>query len=582
MLKPTHSHFSLMITAKIDTGLNQQIRLWLFEIGLNLTPLQLDFFISKARRDTLKKLKFAAQTEGLIEQDIQTACPLVFLNQVKSQILKHQQSARFWAWSLLSDEIETSMFNLALAMAYRYTLDERLRSSEAKSLWYWSLTQLSQHERTVFFEQWGAEGHPYHPNSHAKMGMSPREVLQYSPEFQPRFDIEWLAIDRRFAKTSVSDYEQFTNFRFPKEMAFWREGLRKQHKKPAHFYALPVHPWQLSHTLPTLYKEQFDEGLIVSLGVKQSVTPSMSFRTVVTDDPDAPHIKLATGIHTTSALRTVSPASVKNGPRLSHLLALILEHEKHFNHTLYMMSDLGGVHADHTEGKHLSTLFRENSNHTVKENETAVSVCSLFSRSPITHKPLLIEILESSNVSPIGYFQCYCDTLLSGQMSLYLKYGLALESHQQNTFMVFDHNHMPVKNLNRDLGGIRVKRALLKRQGYFLSLEANAIDTEDDNEIRNKFIHANLESHLSYVINALLSQYPQLNRASLWLIVKKKMLMILDSLKSEIGEKRYNREKKVLCTMPWQFKSLLRMRLEPLQGQYLYRAKTNPLASVGD
>lgn len=570
-----------MITTRLDTSLNDQLRLCLFEIGLNLSSLQLDFFISKARRETLTKLTFAAEFEGLMEHHYQTSCPLAYLNQMKSVMLNRQQGARFWAWSQLSDEIDTSTLNLSLALAYRYTWNEKLRATQSESLWRWSLDALSQHERGLFFEQWGSEGHPYHPNSNAKMGLSPRDVLQYAPEFQPQFEVEWIALDKRFAKTSVLDFERFTNLRFPKEMAFWREGLRKRHKIPARFYALPVHPWQLACTLPNMYKEQFDEELILPVGVKQSVTPTMSFRTVVGENTSSPHIKLATAIHTTSAMRTVSPASVQNGPKLSHLLKMILAHENHFNHSLFMMHDLGGVHADHTDGKHLSVLFRENTLTSLKENETAVVLGSLFSRSPITCKPLLIEIIDCSGLSPIVYFERYCDTLLPGQMTLYLKYGLSLESHQQNAFMVFDNDHLPVKTINRDLGGIRVKRSLLKRHGYFLSLVSNAIDTDDDSEIRNKFIHANLESHIAYVIQAMVKHCPGIEADQLWLIVKRKMMATLDSLQSDIGKQRYETEKAGLFSMPWQFKSLLRMRLEPNQTQYLYRTKTNPLARVG-
>lgn len=567
-----------MITSQRIASLTEQIRLSLFEMGLSLTPLQIDFFVSKARRDTLQKLSFAAVSEGLMEKETKIYCPLNYLAKMKALTQKKQQAARFWAWDQFGLEIEASMFNLALSLAYRYDWNEKLKKSESHSLWEWVLNTLTSEESLLFFEQWGSEGHPYHPNSKAKMGMTPREVLQYSPEFQARFNIEWLAIDKRLAAISSLEFEQQLYRRFPREIALWRESLKRKHKTPSHYYPIPVHPWQLRHTLPRLFKEQQEEQLILGTETMQSVSPTMSFRTVVSETPEAPHIKLATAVHTTSAMRTVSPASVHNGHRLSQLLKTILSTEKHFDETLYVMYDLGGLHACHNEGKHLSALFRENPEASLSEGERAVVVGALFARSPITHKPLLVEIIEASKLLPFDFFNLYCERLLKGQMSLYLKYGLALESHQQNTFMVFDKAHRPTKHLNRDLGGIRIKRTLLKRQGYFLSLDSSvAIDTEEDSELRNKFIHANLQSHIGYVIDILVRHFDGVNARPLWERVRAQMEALLERLRSQIGEKRYQQEKRALFEGSWQLKSLLRMRLEPCHGRYLYRQTSNPL-----
>jgi siderophore synthetase component len=567
-----------MISTTRIAPLTHQIRLYLFEMGLSLTPLQIDFFISKARRETLKKLSHAAMSEGLMDNIGKTYCPLSYLANMKNIVEKKQQSARFWAWEQLALELEESMTNLALSLAYRYEWDERLKKTAAGSLWQWTQEALSTSERTLFFEQWGAEGHPYHPNGKAKMGMSQREVLQYSPEFQSGFKMEWLAIDKRFAKASALDFQRMIDGAFPMQMAEWRESLRRKNKIPAHYLPIPVHPWQCQHTLGTLFKEQLDENLILRVGCEQQVRPTLSFRTVVSGQPLAPHIKLATAVHTTSAMRTVSPASVHNGPRLSHLLKMILAKENHFNKRLYVLYDKGGVHADHTKGKHLSALFRDNPNLHVAHNETAVVVAALFSRSPITHKPLLIEIIDESGLTPEAYFKRYCECLLPGQMTLYLKYGLALESHQQNTLMVFDEKNLPVRQLNRDLGGIRVMLQSLKKQGYILSLDASvAIVTDDENELRHKFIHSNLQSHLAYVIDAMVLHCQGVKAETLWGIVRDIMAPLLEEMRPLLGEKRYQQEKKGLMSAPWELKSLLRMRLEPCHGQYLYRKSHNPL-----
>ncbi len=555
-----------------------RLRLLMFEHGLELTPLQLDFFLSKARRETLSKLRIATQKEGLYQGEIKAYCPETYLLALKKLVAQAKPASRFWAWQQLCDELNASVINLALYYAFDYMFSKSLEKSEHRSLWQWSLAYKLQHERAIFFEQWGSEGHPYHPNAKAKMGFSTRETLAYSPEFQTKFSISWLAISRRCVRLSGENICQHMNDAFPEAMANWKERLAARGFKASHYYPLPIHPWQLTHTLPDMFKEFFSENLLVDVDCQMMVTPTMSFRTVSNLQKIAPHIKLATAVHTTSAMRTVSPGSVFNGPRISTVFQQILTAENHFNHTLFVLKDLGGIATQHTNGKHLSALLRQNPCDYLEDDETAIALAALFKRSPISHKPLIVEIFETSNLSLNEFFHHYCEMLLPGQTTLFLKYGIALEAHQQNTFVVFDSKGFPKKHLNRDLGGIRLYRPRLKRRGYLLAIDKSVmIDTDDFNEVNNKFIHANLQSHLAYVISALSHHVYGANEKHLWKVVSGILENILIELKSFLTAQEMFDARKILFREPWQLKSLLRMRLEPCQGNYLYREIANPL-----
>lgn len=66
------------------------------------------------------------------------------------------------------------------------------------------------------------------------------------------------------------------------------------------------------------------QQLLIIDNCKYTTKPSMSFRTMLpTSNKDGliePHIKLPVAIHATSVMRTVSPESVKTGPRVSRIL----------------------------------------------------------------------------------------------------------------------------------------------------------------------------------------------------------------------------------------------------------------------
>lgn len=206
-------------------------------------------------------------------------------------------------------------------------------------------------------------------------------------------------------------------------------------------------------------------------------------------------------------------------------------------------------------------------------------LATLFNRSPFSGKALLSEIVTCSGLAPRDYFSHYCQRLLKGQMSLYLKYGIALEAHQQNTLMVFK-NNLAIKHLNRDLGGVRIYKPLLQRAGYLLNLKENSlIESEDITEVRNKFIHATLQSHLSFVVNCLCKDFSSVNKNELWRIVFNTMDAIFHLLKPDLDEQYYQQERKALFKGPWLQKCLLRMRLEPCSGEYLYHQIDNPLTS---
>src|SRR5262249_4798146 len=130
-------------------------------------------------------------------------------------------------------------------------------------------------------EQRLVDGHPLHPCCRTRAGMSVADVLAYAPEHSPVIHLR--------------------RFKVPAERWYGTaEPVLYAHPSQAD-PLLDAHPWLLDD------------------GETGPARPLMSLRTVAPVD-GGPHVKTAVDIQMTSAVRTVSPAAVHNGPVLSGLL----------------------------------------------------------------------------------------------------------------------------------------------------------------------------------------------------------------------------------------------------------------------
>lgn len=560
--------------------LTNQLRFLLFEIGIGLSQQSVEFFITQAHRDCLNRLIKANKQENIVTKPLLSHQVHDYLDQFKQAWIEQEPGARFYPWQQLEQELNESIANQSLALAYRHQWQTSLKRqcSDHQNLWAWAVSTLLPHQQLSFFEQWGSIGHQYHPNFKAKIGLSRREVMQYSPEFQARVNVQWCALHKSKASTSHLDvdYKKLIKENFPQQMHCWQQKLALLNKNPDDYVPIPVHPWQFRNKIQNYFASLIDQGLFIPLLCHQSTKPSMSFRTMITDR--GVHLKLATGVHTTSAMRTVSPASVHNGVALSQCLDKILKLHGHFEDSFYIVNDLGGVHVSNPfnhDSKHLAAIIRQDPCDYVEQGETIIPLASLFNRSPVTNKPLLVEIIETARIAPEDYFVDFISLLFKGHLPLYLKYGIALEAHQQNSLLVFK-NHRPIKCLNRDLGGIRLYRNNLMKAGFDVNLQPNSIIESDGiSAVRDKFIHANLQSNVAHWIEVL-QDYFGLNQQKLWQKVREELMKQCTAIQSQIEPAFFKQEVEALFNKPWQQKCLLRMRLQP-NKDYLLQPVKNPL-----
>ncbi|STX30098.1 siderophore biosynthetic enzyme FrgA [Legionella beliardensis] len=566
--------------------LSHQLRFLLFEIGIGLPSHAVNNVIDKAHQDCLVRLQQAALREKLIEKPLYSYHISDFIDQLQLRLKILKSESRFYRWDLLRQELNESIANEAMALIYRQRWQKELamQLQGTSSFWAW-LKQQDSKSTLPFLEQWSCVGHPYHPNFRAKMGLSRREVLQYSPEFNAQVSLHWCALHQeKIQVNSINQtYLELMSCLFPAEYVTWQHKLQLQQLNPNDFYPIPVHPWQWRNQLQIPLASLIDRKQLILIPHHQLTQPSMSLRTMIPITQHLNHLKLAMAVHTTSATRTVSPASAQNGPAISAWLTQILKTHQHYNDTLFLARDLAGAHLQEptlASGLHkqLAFILRESPLQYVQDNQQLIPLAGLFVNSPLSNEPLLLDIIRASGINPEQYFKHYCHCVIKGQLHLLLHYGVALEAHQQNTLIVFE-NNLPKSLIIRDLGGIYLCNHADFQDKARPSLHPEStIITSNLADTCNKFIHGNLQSNLAYWINSL-SQFKDLTPASLWHIVFNTIQAELSNLAPAIKPSVLDWYQQHLLQKPWQHKSLLLMRLVPSKKHNHLTLTANPLSS---
>lgn len=294
-------------------------------------------------------------------------------------------------------------------------------------------------------EQLVTDGHPLHPCCRTRGGMSVADVLHYGPEHRPVLRLRRLKVpaDRWYGDSAP---------------------------------VLLAHPWQADR-LRDAYPWLTDDGHTTP------VRPLMSLRTVAPLDGGA-HVKTAVDVQMTSAVRTVSPAAVHNGPRLSALLRTLTADLPGL--TVLAETAAGAVIVDGHPQRSLAHLRRQAP--PANPGEVAVPLAALAARPPGGGPALLAEVVAGYGGDPYAWLSDLSAALLPPLLTV-LHRGVALEAHGQNTLVVLRAGR-PVRILYRDLGGVRVSAARLRAAGVEPPPLHGELPTDDPGTLRTKLAAA--------------------------------------------------------------------------------------------
>jgi len=294
--------------------------------------------------------------------------------------------------------------------------------------------------------------HPAYPTSACRLGFSDEDSLRHAPEYRPEFTLSWVAVPRAAVRASRPRSVQASRAGRP---AWWPDmtdiGLGAS--LTATHDLMPVHPLTarrdlagtLAQTGPAL------AGAVIAPGQWLRVRPTLSTRTVAVTGYPGAHLKLplAVSILGRQNHRTLAPGTLADGALVHRVLAGITARDPGLR-GLLLADDSDFAHAGHPC---LGYLLRRLPRHL--DQERIVPVGALLAPSGETDAGLVIDDLARDGFGgdPAAFFGAYLDQLFDIAVRLFTRYGIALESHQQNAAVVVRPGGGPLRLLVRDFGG---------------------------------------------------------------------------------------------------------------------------------
>jgi siderophore synthetase component len=541
--------------------------------------------------------KVSVVRAGQPEQRIQFPSQLLTLLNTRLQ-----SSAEPEVLDRLNTEIDDSFINDTLCLAFHEQWTLQLQAAmdpvHQGNLLGYLKNDPGVGNPTSVLEQWGTLGHPWHPNYKTKLGLGTEQVIDFSPEFEARFPVLLCALHRQYAHVEslggTADYWQWWQHQFPQAARQLTAHLTAQGLEASDYLPLPAHPWQARQELPQLFANEIADRLLVLTDIVAfTAHPTMSFRTVLPEGrSDAPMVKLPVSLRLTSVQRTVSPRSARMGPRISHLLQTILAREPDIQRLLSIVPERLGVHfkpqpVNDEHSRHLAVLYRDNPQSLLETGEMAIPVGSLFATDQ-HGQPLLRQWVRLSKGTDDAqairaFFKDYASIAVPALLGMYLRYGVAFEAHQQNSFMVMGADGHVSRLLLRDFGDIRIDRKTLHAQGLDIELHDPKMTLYDDaGFVRDKLLHTVFMCHLGELV-LLCARHFEIAQALLWDELSAQVSQCFDDVRSQVEPQRWLTERAALLEQDWPAKSFMRMRLMESHADIVGRLPNplSPAAHVG-
>jgi len=555
-----------------------------------LPRLHKTIVIDQVRRSSLQKFKMKGVVKLAANDQTVALTDLHYLLSLLTTEL--QDSIEPVQWQVFLDEMDNCAVHDALSVKHMKKYNEHLaqiiQQSGQSTLIDFLRTHYSAEQQVLFFEQWAASGHPYHPCHKTKLGFNQQAVLKFSPEFNQDITLHVAALAKTAAHTAsldeALDYSAWFAQQFPQQWLAYQTKLSQHNLSSSDYLPMFIHPWQYENVVKQLFASLLTaKQLLVFTDIGLLTKASSSFRTLIAKEAGGkPHIKLPVAVHSTSTLRTVSPASVRNGPACSKIIRAILAKESNISRYCKLAEDICGVHIAGYESdiaRHLSVLYRENPAAYVNDKQMPMMVAALFETSPASKLPLFIELLHNAVGKELSaakaYFDSYCAVKLQAFLDFLLLYGIALDAHQQNTLTVFEEDK-PVFMITRDLGDIRIHTPTFKQAGLQFDAYPSAIMTDDADEVTKKFLHCVIQYHLGELVVVLAEHY-QVPEVEFWRIVKDNILKRFAAVQDRISAERFQQVCDVIFAENLKLKGLMRMRMENQNTKYSYIDFNNPL-----
>lgn len=287
--------------------------------------------------------------------------------------------------------------------------------------------------------------HPVHPTSRCRWGLDQGALRRYAPEFAPEFALRWAVVPRAELRLSP---------------ALAAAGLPEWWPSPsqvgaapsadAEHVAVPVHP--LTAADPT--------DRVIAPTPALTVTPTLSTRTVAVLGDPGTHLKLplATATLGRRNRRTITPGTLGDGDTVHRLLGAVLRREPRLRRGVLLADESHWIDSD---DEMLAVLIRRYPAELAGEQLVPVAALSAPDpHAPDPHAPgsTVLDGIADGDVP--AWFDRYLQVLLDWHVALWLRYGVALEAHQQNITVALGRGG-PLRLVYKDDDGARIDCARL-------------------------------------------------------------------------------------------------------------------------
>lgn len=297
--------------------------------------------------------------------------------------------------------------------------------------------------------------HPAYPTSACRLGFTAAEYLRYAPEYLPEFELSWVAVPRP-ALSRAGDWPP----------PWWPSPgdvglpplLAGTHD------LLPVHPVTAERgLLARALDESGLDGAVAAPGTALRVRPTLSVRTVAVTGIPRAHLKLPLPVSTLGLRnrRAIAPATLADGALVRRVLTTVIASDPVLGDPvlgdpvlgeLLVADDRNYAHAGHPFLGCLLRLLPAGLGQC-----HVVPVAALL--APAGPRELVIDSLGGESV--LAFAGAYFRLLFRVAVRLFVRYGIALESHQQNAALVLGPANGEMRLLVKDFDGTLINHARL-------------------------------------------------------------------------------------------------------------------------
>jgi siderophore synthetase component len=458
----------------------------------------------------------------------------------------------------VASELADSAFNLALARLAAFARPARARAHP-------------EDPRATDAEHWVTDGHPWHPMTKTRLGLGLAEHARLAPELLARTPLRAVDVRGSLCQVTPALRERLEPWLGPAAPGCVR---------------LPVHGRQLVR-LPRRLGARWGHD-IVPVGVHACGRSLLSLRTAAFEAPGVGplHLKLALGVHTTSARRVVSPMSIYNGPQVSALLAAIQAADPECAGIRIAFETLTGGLLAHVDGAaELGVIVRDGHDFCGPDGRPAWVCAGLGEPSPLDGRAGVTRLAEGFEGSPArrahAMLEQYLARLVPPLLRLAVAHGVALEGHLQNT-LVHAVGGRPLGFVIRDLGGIRIHDPRLRAAGWSVGLHPGSfIVTDDLAELQSKVAHTLFHAHMGTLFQWV-EEALGLPATEAWALARRCVTDCLRRWSADPALRPACEADGAAWLAPRvRAKALLRMRIVDASSDYAYVEVDNPLAATG-